>query len=385
MNSLFSQNFIDTFKNYIKKITNYYILIQNLNLNFNTDQKKALIVYIDTPFKLNDLEEIYSSNVLEMEIIVKYFIDHNYLIDIIDVKDINNVEKISNKKYDVIFGFGDIFYSLSKNNPKAKKIMYVTENHPDFSFEKEKERIEYFNKRHRKKVKIKRSGMYYKKEHFLATDYFIAMGRKEELIKLNKEIYDINPSGLINKKYIFKEKNHEVTKYNFLWFGSNGAIHKGLDLLIDIFSKREDINLHICGLNKKDKKLLKIPNKKNIKEYGRINVNSELFLNLVDQCSFIILPSCSEAMSTSILTGMLHGLIPIVNRNSGGLDKLTNKAFFLDDYKIDYIERKINDFIKLDDNILEKMQYEVFKYSRDNFTLMNYKNNFYKIMDHILC
>lgn len=134
MNSLL----INNLKGYLKKITNYYLLIQNLNSIPYTFQKKVLIIYIDTPFKLNNFEKIYSSNILEMEVIVKYFIDNNYSIDIIHVKDNKNAEKIINKNYDVIFGFGDIFYRMSKNNPQAKKIMYVTENHPDFSYSKEK-------------------------------------------------------------------------------------------------------------------------------------------------------------------------------------------------------------------------------------------------------
>ena len=374
-------------KNKIKYFLNEKIkrkFIFNINKDFTQNQKKVLISYITSFAETMPLENSTHTNVFEALEIIKFFIDNNYTIDVIYCNSKEYLSLLKHKKYDVIFGFGETFYEISKNNPKAKKIMYLTENHPDFSFKKEKERIDYFNKRHKKNVKLTRSGVFYKNEHFSVADYFIIMGRQNEFLQYNKKIYDINPSGLINKEYRYKEKNHIVSRKNFLWFGSNGAIHKGLDLLIDIFSKRDDITLHICGLDKKDKHILKIPNKKNIIEYGRINVNSNQFLNLVDKCSFIILPSCSEGMSTSILTGMLHGLIPIVTKNSGGLDKLNDKALYLEDYKINYVENKINEFINFDTDFLKKMQYEVFNYSRKNFQLINFKENFYKIMNEIL-
>lgn len=373
-------------KNKIKYFLNGKLkrkFIFNINKDFTQNQKEVLISYITSFAETMPLENSTHTNVFEALQIIKFFIDNNYTIDVIHCNSKEYLSLLKHKKYDVIFGFGETFYEISKNNPKAKKIMYITENHPDFSFKKEKERIDYFNKRHKKNAKIRRSGVFYKNEHFSVADYFITMGRQTEFLQYNKKIYDINPTGLINNEYIYKEKNHIVSKKNFLWFGSTGAIHKGLDLLIDIFSKRDDITLHICGLNRKDKHILKIPNKKNIIEYGRINVNSNQFLNLVDKCSFIILPSCSEGMSTSILTGMLHGLIPIVTKNSG-LDKLKDKALYLEDYKINYVENRINEFINFDTDFLKKMQYEVFNYSRKNFQLINFKENFYKIMNEIL-
>lgn len=374
-------------KNKIKYFLNGKLkrkFIFNINKDFTQNQKEVLISYITSFAETMPLENSTHPNRFEALQIIKFFINNNYTIDVIDCNSKEYLSLVKHKKYDVIFGFGETFYEISKNNPKAKKIMYITENHPDFSFKKEKERVDYFKKRHKKNVKLARSGIYYKNEHFSVADYFIIMGRQNEFLQYNKKIYDINPTGLINKEYKFKEKNHTVSKKNFLWLGSNGAIHKGLDLLIDIFSKRDDITLHICGLNRKDKHILKIPNKKNIIEYGRINVNSNQFLNLVDKCSFIILPSCSEGMSTSILTGMLHGLIPIVTKNSGGLDKLKDKALYLEDYKINYVENRINEFINFDTDFLKKMQYEVFNYSRKNFQLINFKENFYKIMNEIL-
>ena len=89
--------------------------------------------------------------------------------------------------------------------------------------------------------------------------------------------------------------------------------------------------LHICGLQKHERKQLILQKRVNIIEHGQIEINSDLFLEINNTCSFIILPSCSEACSTSITTGMLHGLIPIVMRDTG-FNRLGENAIFFEDF-----------------------------------------------------
>jgi len=65
------------------------------------------------------------------------------------------------------------------------------------------------------------------------------------------EGYQLFPTGIINSDFKFKVKNYAQTRNNFLWLGTDAFVHKGLDLLIDVFSKRDDVVLHICGITKK--------------------------------------------------------------------------------------------------------------------------------------
>ncbi len=32
-----------------------------------------------------------------------------------------------------------------------------------------------------------------------------------------------------------------------MWFGSGGMIHKGLDLVLEVFARMQEYHLHICG------------------------------------------------------------------------------------------------------------------------------------------
>jgi len=113
-----------------------------------------------------DLEK-YTSHTIAFEIhkMIQVFSNLGYVIDIIDPLEVNAINQISGKKYNLIFGFGETFYQMTNLQPKAISIYYFTENHPDFSLKAETERINYYYERHHKKLKIVRSGKFYKKEH----------------------------------------------------------------------------------------------------------------------------------------------------------------------------------------------------------------------------
>lgn len=371
-------------KQFIKKIFNKVDIIENVNLDLTQKQQKCLISYITSSFDYDlEKESVPVTSILEVNQIIKTFIDLNYSIDIAFCLDENAYEKIKEKKYDVIFGFGEVFHQISVKYPDAKRILYVTEHHPKFSKIKETERVEYFFERHGKKIKLSRSGQYYKNSYFNYIDDAVILGEVFPYNFSDFNIHSISPTGFYNSNYRYIDRNLESSKSNFLWFGSNGAIHKGLDLLIDIFSKRDDINLHICGLNKNDRKIFKNYQQKNIYDYGRIDVQGDQFLELVNKCSFVLLPSCSEAMSTSVLTCMRHSMIPIIMRDAG-FNKLGDLAFYLEDYKLTYLEKELEEIRQTDNNTIQKMHADIFSFANKEFTLEKFSSDFDNILKKIL-
>lgn len=108
----------------------------------------------------------------------------------------------------------------------------------------------------------------------------------------------------------------------FVWFGSAGALHKGLDLLIDVFSSRTDAILHICGPVAQEKSFWdyyeKIVSKNdNIYYHGFVDIKSNKFIEIVSSSKFVIHPSCAEGQPSSVVNLMATGLIPIVSQYSG--------------------------------------------------------------------
>jgi hypothetical protein len=367
-----------------KKNLNESSLVQNINLDLaNSNQKKVLISYInDSVFTNYSNNKIFHTNINEVNQILSVFIRKNYSIDIISAIDTKSIKFINNKKYDLIFGFGDVFHFFAKHNPNSIKILYMTENHPNLSYTRENERIDYFFERHRKRISIQRSFKYYKLNHFNYVDYSIILGEIEPFNKYLFPKYNLFPTGMINSSYVFKKREYPHTKKSFLWFGSTGAIHKGLDLLIDIFSNRQDITLYICGLQDHERKLLNIPKRSNIKDLGRVNIQSEEFKALVELCSFIILPSCSEGFSTSITTCMRHSLIPIIIKDTG-FNRLEDNAIFIENFRIESIEYVINKVISFEDSQIDHLHTKIYLFANKFFTINNFTTNFNSIISDI--
>lgn len=116
-------------------------------------------------------------------------------------------------------------------------------------------------------------------------------------------------------------KDFDAVRRNFLWFGSGGLVHKGLDLVLEIFAALPDFHLTVCGPVRKEKdfereyfrELYETPN---IHTHGWIDVGSPEFQELARSCLGLVYPSCSEGGGGGVLTSMHAGLVPVVTREA---------------------------------------------------------------------
>ncbi len=250
-----------------------------------------------------------------------------YVVDIIDFR---MTKKVDVNKYDLICGFGDIFqqYFEDSTNKKIITIYYGTGMHVCHQNYATLQRIkDVYNK---KGKWIGKSSRFVDKTWSHQTtlvDSIIALGN-EVCVNSYKKYYDglvysLNAPfyQILDARKIIESRDQESAKH-YLWFGSSGLIHKGLDLLLDYFSKNKDITLHICGYIENEKEFCRIYKKElfeteNIKTYGFVDINSEKFKNILQKCSFVVYPSCSEGGSPSVLATIGNGgLIPIITKET---------------------------------------------------------------------
>ena len=147
----------------ITAIKNKKAIITNINIDITKKQPRVLICYTTDPFLhlVFGNKDIYShTNFYEALQIIHFFIYRDFIIDVVDCIDISVLPIIENVKYDFIFGLGKIFYYMVKKYPDVNNCIYVTENFPDFAYEREKERINYFYERHEIKLTHARTGLY---------------------------------------------------------------------------------------------------------------------------------------------------------------------------------------------------------------------------------
>lgn len=113
-------------------------------------------------------------------------------------------------------------------------------------------------------------------------------------------------------------KDFEAVRRRFLWFGSGGLVHKGLDLVLEAFAGMPDHELWVCGPIRRERdferiyfrELYEMPN---IRLLGWVDVAPASFMGLAGSCLGLVYPSCSEGGGSSVYTCMHAGLLPIVN------------------------------------------------------------------------
>lgn len=171
-------------------------------------------------------------------------------------------------------------------------------------------------------------------------------------------------------------------KDRFVWFGSSGAILKGLDILLDVFSSMPEATLYICGLYGSDRWLLDgYEQCSNIVDCGFVDVASDRYLELLAKASWVILPSASEGMATSVLTCMRHGLIPIVT-DAAGVD-VGDLGIRLKDYKVDYIRSVIEQARTLTDKEIEERRQKTYDVANRLYSIERFAEDFRRIMKRV--
>ena len=106
----------------------------------------------------------------------------------------------------------------------------------------------------------------------------------------------------------------------YIWLGSHGLVHKGLDLVLEAFAQAPELKLTVCGPVSAEpdfvaeyRRELALPN---VRVHDWIDTQSPLFRELLATHSSIIYPSCSEGGGGSVITCLHGGLIPIVTREA---------------------------------------------------------------------
>lgn len=302
--------------------------------------KNCLIIYITYPFCKKETSDTHQNQV-QVKLIAKVLEEYGYNIDVMSI-DSKNV--ILTKKYDLILDIHPGKFFLGNNMAKdCIRIAYLTGMNPSFANEAENDRLlEVYNRRgvklpqERQCENISKDIEKYNAFFYIGNSYNVQSYSEFKL----PPIYYMRNTG-----YKFQSTNFEEKKSNnFLFFASEGQVHKGLDLLLEVFSKEKfPCNLYICSGVLQEKEFCECYEKElysmeNIHTVGFVNIWSEDFQAITNICSYVIVPSCSEGISGAVLTCMSAGLIPIVSRECGFDDK---EVINLPDCAVQTIEKYI--------------------------------------------
>lgn len=182
------------------------------------------------------------------------------------------------------------------------------------------------------------------------------------------------------------EKDFEACRMNYLWFGSDGLVHKGLDLALEVFSMMPEYHLTVCGPIRREPDFENAFHKElystdNIRTVGWVDPKDRYFREIANNCIGLIYPSCAEGQSGAVATCLQAGLIPIVSKESGfdvqdfGLT-LTNCSHL-------EIENSIRKLSNIPGKRLRKMARKTWKFARENHTRQRYAQEYHKFVSRI--
>lgn len=275
------------------------------------------------PFLSNDGESIPDShtNYWESLQIAKTFLNLNYSVDVIHYY---NKRFVPEKDYSFFVGARTNFAEISKNlNEDCVKIVHLDTAHWVFNNHSSYKRL--LDLQQRKGATVTTSDKMVDKNLAIEyADYATMLGNRFTISTYSyagKPVFPIPISTCF--MYPWPEnKDFESCRKNYLWFGSSAMVHKGLDLVLDAFADMPDYHLTICGPVKGEKdfetlfykELYQLPN---IDTVDWVDVKSQEFIDIMNNCVGLIYPSCSEGQSGAVVSCLHAGLIPVISRESG--------------------------------------------------------------------
>ena len=214
------------------------------------------------------------------------------------------------------------FVHIAKQlNKRSTKIYFSTGAY--WKFHNQQESLRFLSLRQRRKSNLPQDRYIKNNEDpaLQCADGIIGIGNE-----FTRQTYDDFPNvQMVNGTFLYDEmfdwcsKDYEVGRNHFLFYSGGGNIHKGLDILLEAFSKTRQ-HLWICTkINKNFANIYKqeLKNLRNIHLIGWVQPRSLDFYKVIQTCNFSILPSCSEGQSHSVIECMGQGLIPLITQETG--------------------------------------------------------------------
>jgi glycosyltransferase involved in cell wall biosynthesis len=315
------------------------------------------------------------------------FLDLGYAVDVIANK--NNAFH-PKKKYTFFIDTRMNFERLApKLNKDCIKILHATTAHPYFHNAAEAHRLMALQER--KHVTL-RSRRFMLPRYAVAVEYADCITVSSEFCKqtfryANKPIYLVPNAA----EFVFpwtEAKNFESCRSRFLWLGSEGMVHKGLDLVLEAFAGMPEYHLTVCGPVAKEKDFERVYDQElyhtsNIRTFGWIDIGSPEFVNLAVQCVGLVYPSCSEGSAGAVLVGLHAGLIPIISYESG-VDVGKDVGVVLDDCSIEAIQEAVRQIATCSIQELKQRSRKAWEFARANHTMENFENQYGEMVEKIL-
>jgi glycosyltransferase involved in cell wall biosynthesis len=206
--------------------------------------------------------------------------------------------------------------------PGAVRIAYMTGSNPDVSDAAERERLAALERRRGVRLVPRRQVRDWSGRRLETYDAMFYVGdattlatyrglRLPPIWRLPNNGFAVEPTdpGLRDPR-------------RFLFLASGGQVHKGLDLLLDVFRDQPDLELEVCSAFRDEPDFVAAYRQElfataNIHAHGFLDLQGRRFRELQARCGTSLLPSCAEGQAGTVTVAMAFGLPNLVSRHCG--------------------------------------------------------------------
>ena len=354
-----------------------------------------MLSYLEAPLLWRERSPQFKghSNKRASREIADAFLELGYEVHAVDWADLNFVPDMD---YEVVF---DIAYNLARFaemvDCKTMKLLHRTGSDPYYQNAAERHRIEEVNRRRSGEYAVRRASAYPELERasLQVADFCLVLGNEHTLRTYPEE----ERGKIMLAPVIASERGRTVKspvafvpeKRQFLWFFGGGAVHKGLDLVLEAFSRNPQVTIHIVGdavkepdfVQMYENELFRSPN---IHCYGNLDPSGSEFREILRDVFCFVAPSCSEGMSPAVATCLQIGLYPIISRDTG-VSLLEGAGTYLEALTVEDVERSVMEVREKTHMELSSEIAALQTYALEQFTRQSFRRSVREFLARALC
>lgn len=175
---------------------------------------------------------------------------------------------------------------------------------------------------------------------------------------------------------IMKARDLPKVRNHFMWFSGAGLVHKGLDLVLEAFSRHPELHLHVYGaidhepdfVREFHHELHELPNV-HVEQW--LAVESPGFRAALLANAFIICPSSAEGCCSSVLNVCGNGgIVPIITKECG--INLEDYGVLAGDTTVEAVETALQQAASFSDQELERRMRRAAAYIQEEHSRERY-------------
>jgi hypothetical protein len=284
--------------------------------------RQALLMYSVRAFRGRSPRATHQ-NIFQQRELARALAELGYEVDVVDFDE--RRRGLLRHDYDLVLDLHPAEHPLYEGRlrPGAKRIAYITGNEPGFSNAAERHRLADLERRRGVRLQPRRQCEPFPRRELEAFDAFFYFGNDASLATYSA--YRLPPTHrLFNGGYDDVQPTDPARRdpRRFLFLGGTGQVHKGLDLLLELFAGEPELELVVCSPFRAERDFARAYRRElfhtpNIRPIGFADVKSEAFRDLQAGCGTLLLPSCSEVQSSNVTVALSFGLPCAVSAECG--------------------------------------------------------------------